>query len=109
VNGPWTIVQSNGYKVQVNIVQTQFDNILVDGQLSGTAQEYTPLGTDISNPNQMLDSGMLNGDSFVIRIDWGNQTLGHYSGTFDPFGRLGGITYDENNPGAQATWFRAEV
>jgi hypothetical protein len=109
VSGIWNIKQSNGYTVQVNIEQPRFDNVVLDGPLSGTAQEYTPHGTDISNPNQTLQDGKLDGDAFVIRINWGNDTLGHYSGFFDPFGRLSGVTYDEMHPGAQATWFRQDV
>lgn len=109
VSGIWNIKQSNGYTVQVNIDQPKSGNVVLDGNLTGTAQEFTPLGTDISNPNQRLEDGKLDGDSFVIRIDWGNNTLGHYSGNFDPFGRLSGVTYDELNPHAQATWFREDV
>lgn len=107
VSGIWDIVQSNNYRVRVNIIQTQFDGGPGDGDLTGTAQEFTPHGTDVSDQN--ISSGTLSGDSFVIQIDWMNGSVGKYSGFFDPTGHLGGVTYDINNPSAQATWVRVPV
>jgi hypothetical protein len=109
VSGKWEIVQSNGYRVAVDISQpTESPNglvtLLTDGPLTGTADEITPRGTDVSH--QQLN-GQLLGDSFEILIDWHNGTRGQYSGTFDSVGNLSGVTFDVNNPTAQATWFRA--
>ena len=104
VHGIWNIVQSNGYRVQVNIEQSEVNGVLVDGHLKGFASEFTPHGTDISD--QMLSSGTLSGDSFVMVIDWNNNTVGVYSGTFDPSGNLSGVTFDQVTPSAQATWVR---
>ncbi len=104
VHGIWNIVQSNGYRVQVNIEQTENNGVLADGNLTGFASEFTPHGTDISD--QRLFSGTLSGNSFVIDIDWMNNTIGRYSGSFDPAGQLSGVTFDLNTPSAQATWIR---
>jgi hypothetical protein len=112
VSGSWEIVQSNGYRVALDITQpreTQFGpngpiGLLADGLLTGTADEITPKGTDVSR--QSL-TGELLGDSFEIVVDWHNGSKGQYSGNFDPAGHLSGVTFDVNNPKAQATWFRA--
>jgi hypothetical protein len=43
-------VQSNDYKVWVNINQPRgFYNELIDGDLTGSADEITPHGTDVSH------------------------------------------------------------
>jgi hypothetical protein len=112
VSGSWEIVQSNGFKVAVNITQpTEFPLgpngpvvLLTDGPLTGTADEITPRGTDVSHQDL---TGQLMGDSFEILIDWHNGTKGQYSGSFDAAGNLSGVTFDVKNPTAQATWFRA--
>jgi hypothetical protein len=111
VSGSWEIVQSNGFRVAVNInqpVETPLGpngplRLLTDGLLTGTADEITPRGTDVSH--QSL-TGELIGDSFEIVVDWNNGTKGQYSGTFDPAGNLSGVTFDVNHPGSQATWHR---
>jgi hypothetical protein len=115
VSGNWQIVQSNGYKVNVSINQPvevsvepppvgEF-RLLTDGALTGTADEITPRGTDVSQQNPV--TGQLAGDSFEILVDWRNGTKGQYSGTFDPAGNLAGVTFDVDHPGSQATWHRA--
>jgi hypothetical protein len=114
VSGNWQIVQSNGYKVNVFInqpVEVSVEplpvgelRLPIDGALTGTADEITPRGTDVSH--QQL-TGQLDGDSFQIVIDWNNGTVGQYNGTFDPFGNLSGVTFDQRTPAAQATWHRA--
>jgi hypothetical protein len=115
VSGNWQIVQSNGYKVNVSINQPVEVleepppvgelRLLTDGALTGTADEITPRGTDVSQQNPV--TGQLNGDSFEILVDWRNGTKGQYSGTFDPVGNLTGVTFDVDHPGSQATWHRA--
>jgi len=105
VSGTWEIVQSNGYKVVVEITQQKDGRERPeDGDLSGFAHEITPHGTDVSD--QLL-AGKLDGDSFEIVIDWQNGTKGQYSGSFDPIGNLSGVTFDVMHPAAQATWFRS--
>jgi hypothetical protein len=113
VRGAWQIVQSNGYRVNVDITQPVEVSVEpvagqvrlpTDGVLTGTAHEITPHGTDVS---QQSLNGQLNGDSFQIVVDWHNGTIGQYNGTFDPFGNLSGVTFDTRTPTAQATWHRA--
>jgi len=108
VSGIWDIVQSNEYRVRVNIAQPRdFDGNLADGDLTGFASEITPHGTDVSD--QTLDGGELSGDAFEIVVDWQNGTKGQYSGNFDPAGNLSGVTFDVKHPTAQATWFRQNL
>jgi hypothetical protein len=105
VSGIWDIVQSNGYRVRVNIVQpVDVNGNPQDGGLAGLASEITPKGTDVSDQHL---SGSLNGDDFEITVDWHNGSIGQYSGHFDPVGHLTGVTFDLHNPSAQATWLRA--
>jgi hypothetical protein len=107
VDGVWEIWQSNGYKVRVEIAQPRFNNELVDGDLTGSAQEITPHGTQIADVR--LQMGRLTGNSFTMVVDWGNNSIGQYNGTFDLFNGLSGVTFDQNNQSAQATWVRVNI
>jgi hypothetical protein len=92
INGQWTITQSNGFEVMFDIVQDGEGNLHGSGQVIGGREANA--------------SGRLEGDAFVYTIDWNNNGKGgEYSGRFDPFGRLSGITFDLDNPSSQATWF----
>jgi hypothetical protein len=99
VDGQWSLVQSNGFTVEVDVVQARDPSgNLADGPVHGSALQ---VGDGESNLN-----GALNGDSLEFEVDWPNGARGQYSGTFDAGGNLSGITYDLTNPGSQATWFR---
>jgi hypothetical protein len=107
VDGTWDIVQSNEYKVRVTIEQPRDpDGNFADGDLSGSADEITPHGTDVS---QQILTGKLIGDSFEMLVDWHNGSIGQYSGNYDPAGNLSGVTFDVNHPTAQATWLRQDL
>jgi hypothetical protein len=99
VDGAWILVQSNGFRVEVDIAQARDSNgNLADGALHGSAQVIGGAEANLS--------GRLSGDSLEFGVDWPNGTVGQYSGNFDAGGNLSGVTFDLANPTSQATWFR---
>jgi len=99
VDGAWSLVQSNGFTVEVDIAQARDPSgNLADGPLHGSAHQVGGGETNLY--------GALNGDSLEFRVDWPNGAVGQYSGNFDAGGNLSGVTYDVTNPTSQATWFR---
>ncbi|MDQ4144377.1 MAG: hypothetical protein M3198_11655 [Actinomycetota bacterium] len=92
VSGQWSLIQSNGFEVTFDIVQAP------DGRLHGS-------GT-VRGGREANGEGRVDDHSFVFTVDWNNNGRGgRYSGTFDPAGRLSGVTADLDNPTSQATWF----
>lgn len=99
VEGPWMLVQSNGFRVSVDIAQARDPSgRLTDGPFHGAAQV---VGGAEANLN-----GELSGDSFEFEVDWPNGTRGKYEGNFDAREFLSGVTFDLANPTSQATWFQ---
>jgi hypothetical protein len=93
VSDRWTIVQSNGFRVEFDIVQDPRT-----GDLHGSG---TVVGGREANGRGRVDDR-----SFIFTVDWNNNGRGgQYSGTFGPDGRLTGVTVDLDNPTSQATWF----
>ena len=106
VDGIWSLVQSNGFVVTVDIAQPRDPNgRLTDGSLHGAAKIPGLFDLPIAETNL---AGMLRGDDFEFEADWPNETRGQYTGRFDLTGRLSGITFDLANPGSQATWARMD-
>jgi hypothetical protein len=104
VDGIWELVQSNGFGVQVDIVQSRdAGGALADGALRGAAKELNSAGTELAEANL---SGALSGNSFEFTVAWPNGSEGQYSGSFDAVGHLSGVTFDVAHPTSQATWFR---
>jgi hypothetical protein len=100
VEGPWELVQSNGFGVQVDIVQSHDPSgRLADGPFHGSAKV-------VSSGAEANLNGELRGDSFEFGVDWPNGTRGKYTGSFDAGGNLSGVTFDLAHPTSQATWFR---
>jgi hypothetical protein len=102
VSGSWAIVQSNGFRVAINVFQT-------NDQLTATASHSA--GTVLSEDA----TGFVRGPEFDITITWNNGTKGQYTGTFTrgvfdspPNGFLKGHAKDLNNPGSEADWFSEE-
>ena len=69
VSGQWDIVQDNGFRVPINVHQT-------NDQLTATASHSA--GRVLSNDA----TGFVRGPEFDITITWNNGTKGHYTGTF---------------------------
>lgn len=101
VSGQWDIVQDNGFRVPINVTQT-------NDQLTATASHAGgPTGTVLSTNA----TGVVRGPEFEMTITWNNGTKGLYTGTFTrghfdspPNGFLKGETKDLNNPTSRAGW-----
>jgi hypothetical protein len=98
VDGQWDIVQSNGFRVTVNIGQTG-DNLQVQASHSGN-----------SVFSQEPTTGFVNGTHIELTITWSDGSKGQYTGDLTPnkFALpgffLAGETHDLNHPGSSATW-----
>lgn len=104
VDGIWELVQSNGFRVRVDIAQPRdLGGGLADGGLHGAAKELNSSGAELAEANL---SGALNGNSFEFIVAWPNGSEGQYTGNFDAGGNLSGVTFDVAHPTSQATWFR---
>jgi hypothetical protein len=99
VSGQWDIVQNNGFRVPINVTQT-------NDRLSATASHSNGqvLSTDAT--------GSVTGPTFDMTITWNNGSKGHYTATFTrghfdspPNGFLQGDTQDMNHLESTATWF----
>ena len=93
VGGSWDVHQSNGFHLIFEIGQHPPDGQDLVG--SATQDDGTTGGGE----------GRVDGDSFHFRVEWPNGSVGVYDGTFNSEGVISGVTFDEANPGSQATWF----
>jgi hypothetical protein len=98
VDGQWEIVQSNGFRVVVNISQNG-DVLTVQATHSG--------GRVFSKDPT---SGFVRGTHIEMTITWSDGSKGQYNGDLTPnkFAlpgfQLAGETHDLNHPGSRATW-----
>lgn len=98
VDGQWDIVQSNGFRVTVNIGQNG-DTLTVQASHSG-GQVHSIEPTTGSVSNTHID----------LTITWSDGSKGQYTGDLTPnkFAlpgfRLVGETHDLNHPGSHASW-----
>jgi hypothetical protein len=99
VSGQWDIVQENGFRVLINVTQT-------NDQL--TAHASHSAGRVLSTEAK----GFVQGPYFDMTITWNNNTRGHYTGTFTrgnfdspPNGFLKGSAVDELHPNNVTDWF----
>lgn len=91
VRGPWKARQANGFEVDFTIIQERDT-----GVLSGSAST--------KGLSSRSCTGLVTTDSFVFRVIWNERSTGEYSGTFNPEGRITGITVDLKSPGNAAAW-----
>ena len=98
VGGEWDIVQTNGARVRINIVQDQDRLSAFASHHNGSVQSIEAIG-------------FVQGPNFEMTITWDNGTKGFYTGklthgpyTPPPLGYLKGHTKDLNNPGTEADW-----
>ena len=91
VSGEWTIVQSNGFEVLIDLVQR--------GPAIHGAMKVKPGGPEANTHGEVTDQAL------TLDVDWPNGTHGKYTGQFAPDGVLSGVTFDLANPTSQATWF----
>lgn len=98
VSGNWRILQSNGAVTNISIVQT-------GTQLVGNGS-YTTRATSSrfgSKESGQLD-GTLRGNAVNFSIFWSSSSVGAYTGTIGPTGRIEGSTFDKRNPASRAAW-----
>jgi hypothetical protein len=106
VTGDWILDQSNRAVVDLHIDQ----EILPSGtvKLHGRASHSNGAVTSRDLTGRLAGSG--EGSTVLFVIPWSDGTVGEYHGTFGPFpvgsggSRLTGNTFNQRNPGEQATW-----
>jgi hypothetical protein len=98
VGGQWDIVQGNGFRVAINITQTN-DQLSAHATHSGGAVESNSA------------TGFVQGNHFEMTIEWNNGTKGFYTAEFShgpftppPMGFLKGETKDLNHQESHTTW-----
>jgi hypothetical protein len=101
VRGHWDAHQANGFIASFNI-------FLQDGpgaeRLSGEASHS---GGAVRSRSV---EGTLRGNEIMLTVEWNNGTLGEYNGTFTPFGRIIGVTFDLNHPtGPHVAWNSSKI
>lgn len=101
VGGKWDLQQSNNFYATLMINQS----IKPSGsELRGSVRSRSEhIG---SQPTLRGDlDGSLNGDRLTFKVYWGGNSVGVYTGTIGPTGRIEGTTYDKRNPGNRAAWY----
>jgi hypothetical protein len=100
VRGDWNAIQSNGFAAHFHIDQVPpgGTGITANASHSDSAVNSTDAG------------GRVEGNQFLLEVSWDNGTRGMYTGTFglaeaDGRHRITGVTFDEQHPESQATWF----
>ena len=96
--GEWDIIQSNGWKVIVDLQQG------ANGVLTGDADARPISGGGASMDGDIQDFSKVDGNFFQLRIEWSPNSLGNYQGFFGGDGSLAGTSHDEKNLASQATW-----
>jgi hypothetical protein len=111
VSGQWTLEQSNGATVSMNLRQN-------GTSLTGTAAHtnasvgkgggipgFESFGVNGARVEGAV-SGNIAGNDFYAEISWdGGKLVGVYRGKVAPQGRLEGTTYDKAKTSSKATWF----
>jgi hypothetical protein len=106
VSGQWTAVQSNGAKPNFSLQQSGsgLQGRANDVYVHKDACVLVACGDDYYNRPASAD-GAINGDSIELKAYWDNNTIGVYSGTIGPQGRIEGTTYDQRHPESRAEWY----
>lgn len=101
VTGPWTISQSNGTTVRMNLEQN-------GTHLQGVG-EYSYYNNDVHKVQTIggpVDGYLENGSLVRVTAYWSNSSAGLYTGQVEADGGMTGFAVDKNDPGNKAT-FRA--
>lgn len=101
VTGPWTISQSNGTTVRMNLEQNAT-------HLQGVG-EYSYYNNDeekVQTVGGPVDGYLEHGSLVRVTAYWSNSSAGVYTGQVGADGSMSGFTVDKNDPGNKAT-FRA--
>ncbi|CAN5352677.1 hypothetical protein BH11PSE14_BH11PSE14_09120 [soil metagenome] len=101
VTGPWTISQSNGTTVRMNLEQN-------GTHLQGVG-EYSYYNNDnhkVQTIGGPVDGYLEQGNLVRVTAYWSNSSAGMYTGQVEADGSMNGFAVDKNDPGNKAT-FRA--
>jgi len=89
---PFTLTQSNGFKVNVNV-----SGPVVRGDANYETKDGWVQAT--------MSNGTLTTNHLHFLLAWENGTVGIYDVDIDDSGRLqNGKTYDRDNPGSKGSW-----
>jgi hypothetical protein len=99
VSGKWDMVQSNGFRVLIDVTQEE--------------DRLRAFATHSAGQVKSLDAnGVVRGPQFEMTITWSDGSKGKYNGTLEQgnfdapgHGFLKGRTEDLNHPGSAADWF----
>jgi hypothetical protein len=102
----WTITQSGGAVVGLDVVQDRAGNLTGSGNVGGSNMRgHIPMGTE-----PRAGASRIVGRGVGLFIQWDNGALGHYEGNISPVsGIITGITFDETNPATQATFLTTQA
>ena len=106
MSGDWEFVQTNGPSPQFHLQQT---NIGLQGSAGYSYLTKDPCfivacGDDAHSVRGSVD-GSVSGNSIEINAYWNNGTIGVYTGTIGPQGRVQGTTFDKMHPQTVAGWY----
>jgi hypothetical protein len=100
VAGRWSAFQSNGFRSDFHISQERIREargITWGSEISGTASHS-------DGAVKGDGTGRVMGNQFHYRVEWDNDTIGVYNGTFGLDTFLTGVTFDERHPSHVASW-----
>lgn len=97
LSGKLTIVQSNGFVVDLDIQQDEQNN------LSGVASTRSFSKTGTSEGENGVVTGSVKGNQILFTVNWGCGIIVEYDGTFNINGRITGIGLDLTH-NALAMW-----
>ena len=96
VSGKWTVHQSNRTSQVVSLKQSG-SVITGSARFFNKNRDFTRLTGDVA--------GTIKGNQFSMEITWGaGDSVGIYTGTIAPSGRINGQTYDRFHPETKAEW-----
>ena len=93
VKGQWNALQSNGGQAAFAVI-TQSGN-----QISGNAYS-----NDLAHTRATFE-GTLTGSTINFTVFWSASSVGEYTGTISPVGRITGTTFDKNHRETHANWY----
>jgi hypothetical protein len=102
VAGRWSAIQSNGYRADFSIVQPRIRD--ADSEAITWGDELMGVASHSGGTVKGDGTGSVVGRRFHFRVEWDNDTIGVYDGTFDADGFVTGTTFDERHPSSRATW-----
>lgn len=106
VSGKWTLEQSDGYTVTVDLKQ---NGNSITGRAWHDTGSIKSGGTRLPDGNIRVKTrsvlGNISGNDLYMQLDWGKSTTGVYRGEIGSHGRIEGRMYQKENVATRARWF----